>query len=73
MISEMKAMAEENRRMKRMCAEMSMENDLLKEALEKCAKVVSKERDGRRGCLQARRQHRSGVPDIWRKRNVLSV
>lgn len=35
MISEMKAMAEENQRLKRMYAEMSMQNDLLKEALGK--------------------------------------
>ena len=35
MISEMKTMAEENRRLKRMYAEMSMQNELLKEALEK--------------------------------------
>jgi putative transposase len=35
MISEMKAMAEENRRLKRMYAEISMQNDLLKEALGK--------------------------------------
>ena len=35
MISEMKAMAEENRRLKRMYAEMSMQNDLLKDALGK--------------------------------------
>lgn len=35
MISEMKTMAEENRRLKRMYAEMSMQNDLLKEALGK--------------------------------------
>ena len=35
MISEMKAMSEENRRLKRMYAEMSMQNDLLKEALGK--------------------------------------
>ena len=34
-VSEMKAMAEENRRLKRMYAEMSMQNDLLKEALRK--------------------------------------
>ena len=34
MISEMKDMAEENRRLKRMYAEMGMQNDLLKEALE---------------------------------------
>ena len=35
MISELKAMAEENRRLKRMYVEMSMQNDLLKEALGK--------------------------------------
>ncbi|ATG37859.1 IS2 repressor TnpA (plasmid) [Phaeobacter piscinae] len=35
LISEMKAMAEENRRLKRMYADVSMQNDLLKEALEK--------------------------------------
>lgn len=33
MIAEMKALAEENRRLKRMYAEMSMQNDLLKEVL----------------------------------------
>jgi len=35
LMSEMKDMAEENRRLKRMDAEMSMQNDLLKEALGK--------------------------------------
>ncbi len=35
LISEMKDMAEENRRLKRMYAEMSMQNDLLKEELGK--------------------------------------
>ena len=35
MVSQMKAMADENRRLKRMYAEMSMQNDFLKEALVK--------------------------------------
>ena len=35
MVSQMKAMADENRRLKRLYAEMSMHNDLLKEALGK--------------------------------------
>ena len=35
MMSDMKTMAEENRRLKRMYAEMGMQNDLLKEALGK--------------------------------------
>lgn len=35
MVSQMKAMEAENKRLKRMYAEMSMQNDLLKEALGK--------------------------------------
>lgn len=35
LINEMKAMAEENRRLKRMYADVSMQNDLLKKALGK--------------------------------------
>ena len=35
MISQMKAMAHENQRLKKMYAEMSLQNDLLKEALGK--------------------------------------
>ena len=35
MISEMKSMAQENQRLKKMYAEMSLQNDLLKEALGK--------------------------------------
>ncbi len=35
MVSQMKSIADENRRLKRMYAEMSMQNDLLKEVLGK--------------------------------------
>ena len=40
MISQMKALEDENRRLKKMYAEMSMQNDLLKEALGKSAEAV---------------------------------
>jgi hypothetical protein len=46
LMSEMKDMATETRRLKHICAEMSLPNDLLKEALEKIAKAVSKVQDG---------------------------
>jgi len=47
LIAEMKDMAEQNRRLKKMYAEISMQNDLLKERrLEKSAKAVSAVRDG---------------------------
>ena len=36
MVSQMRAMEADNRRLKRMYAEMSMQNDLLKEALMTC-------------------------------------
>jgi len=44
MMAEMKSMADENRRLKRMSAEMCMQNDLLKEALG--IEAASKARDG---------------------------
>lgn len=46
LMSEMKDIAEESRRLKRMYAEMPMQNDLLKGALEKHAHAVSTPRDG---------------------------
>jgi putative transposase len=51
LITEMKDMAEQNRRLKKMYAEMRMQNDLLKEASEKSVKAVSATRDGHEcGC-----------------------
>ena len=41
MVSEMKSMAAENRRLKRMYADMAMQNDLLKDALGKSDKASS--------------------------------
>ena len=48
MVSQMKTMADENRRLNRMYAEMSMQNDLLKEALGKSGKAISEAGDGRK-------------------------
>ncbi len=45
MMSELKAMAEETRRLKRLYAEMSMQNDLLKEALGKKASRPSQRKE----------------------------
>ena len=73
LISEMKDMAEENRRLKRMYAEMSMQNDLLKEALGKKAEAVSKAGDGHEFGRAARCQHRTGLPHLSDQRDLLSV
>ena len=64
MVSEMKIRAEENRRLKRMYSEMSMQNDLLKQALGKSIKGVSAQRDGQRGGVQIWCQYRAGMPKV---------
>ena len=71
LMSEMKDMAEENRRLKRMYAEMSMQNDLLKEALVKSVKAVSATRDGHECGRTTRRKHRVGVPGVRDQRDLL--
>jgi len=67
----MKDMAEENRRPKRMYAEMSMQNDLLKEALEKSIKAVSATIDGHECGRTTLRKHRVGVPGVRDQRDLL--
>ena len=62
LIVEMKDMAEQNRRLKKMYAEMSMQNDLLKEALGKSAKAVSEARDGHEWGRTTRCQHCASLP-----------
>lgn len=47
LIAELKDIAEQNRRLKRMYAEMGMQNDLLKGALGKSVKAVSEARTSR--------------------------
>jgi putative transposase len=50
MVSQMKAMEEETWRLKRMYADLSMQADLLKEALGKGDGAISTQRDGRECC-----------------------
>ena len=61
LIAEMKDMAEQNRRLKKIYAEMSMQNDPLKEALGKSAEAISMARDGHECGLTARGQHCVGL------------
>lgn len=64
LISEMKAMAEENRRLKRMYADVSMQNDLLKEALGKNSSASSTPRVGHESGGDEGRQHCAGLSDL---------
>lgn len=68
LISGMKAMAEENRRLKRMFADVSMQNDLLKEALGKNETASSAPRAGRENGGDEGRQHCAGLSGLRDKR-----
>lgn len=74
MMSQMKALEEENRRLKRMFADLSMPADLLKEALGKKNDTASSTPGaGREGCGDKRGQYRAGLPGIWCQRDMLSL
>ena len=73
LMARMKELDEENKRLKKMYAEKSMQNDLLKEALGKSGEAVSKTRDGRMGGSLPFRQHRSGLPGVLNQRDLLSI
>ena len=73
MITQMKSIEDKNRRLKKMFAELSMQNELLKEALGKNSPAISTPRDGRNCSGAARGQHSAGLPNLWGQRNLLSL
>lgn len=73
MMSQMKVLEDENRRLKRMFADLSMQAELLKEALGKNNTASSTPGVGRECGGDEGDQHRAGLPDIWRQRDLLSL
>ena len=73
MITQMKSIEDENRRLKKMFAELSMQNEMLKEALGKDRLAISTPRDGRNCSGAARGQRCAGLPDVRRQRDLLSL
>jgi len=67
MISQMKALEDENRRLKKTYAEMSMQAELLKEALGKSDPASPASGSGRESCGATRCQHCAGLPHLWRE------
>jgi len=65
MISQMKALKDENRRLKKMYAEMSMQAELLKEALGKSDPARLTTGFGRESGGAPRYQHCAGLPYVW--------
>jgi putative transposase len=74
LMAEMKAMAEENRRLKKMYAEMAMQNELLKDALGKKALRPSQRREMATSAVPAARcEHCACLPDVPDQRKLLSL
>jgi putative transposase len=73
MISQMKALEDENRRLKKMYTEMSMQAELLKEALGKSDAAISTPGDGRESSGVARGEHCACLPHVRGQRDQLSL
>lgn len=74
LMARMKELDEENKRLKKMYAEKSMQNDLLKEeALGKSGKAISAQGDGRMGSALSFRQYCFGVSGVLDQRDLLST
>ncbi len=74
MMSQMKALEEENRRLKRMYADLSMQADLLKEALGKKITRPSQRRElAEKAVAQRGVSIALACRTIWRQRDLLSV
>ena len=66
MISQIKELEDENRRLKLMYADLSMQAYLLKESLgKKDSMAISTPGDGRDSSGASRCQHRIGLPGLW--------
>lgn len=73
MVSRMKELEEENRRLKKMYAEAQMSTDILKEALGKNGEAISASRDGPVGGDEQRPKHPTGLCRFPDQRNLLSL
>ena len=73
LIAGMNEMAEPNWSLKKMYAEMGMQNDILKEALEKNVKAVSKTTDGHASGDRTWRPHCTGLQDVSDQPDLLQI
>uniref|UniRef100_A4WSE6 Integrase, catalytic region n=1 Tax=Cereibacter sphaeroides (strain ATCC 17025 / ATH 2.4.3) TaxID=349102 RepID=A4WSE6_CERS5 len=73
MMSQMKALEDENRRLKRMFADPSMQADLLREALGKSDAASSAPRVGREGGGDEGGQHRARLPGVRGQRDLFPL
>jgi putative transposase len=65
MITQMKAMDDENRRLKKMFAKLSMQNELLKRRVEKNRSAISTTGDGRKSSRRSRCFYHTGLSHFW--------
>lgn len=73
MISQLKDLQDENRRLKKMYAEAQLSADLLKGALSNCGEAISAPRDGVQGRRGRQHQHRPSLSDVWRQSELLAL
>lgn len=65
LMTRMKELEAENTRLKKMYADVQLQNDVIKEAMAKSGKAVSTPRDGQSCCLQRTADYQSCVQRLY--------
>jgi len=73
MVSQLKELQDENRRLKKMYADSQLSAELLKEALAKNGEAISATRDGPTGGGRATNQHPSCLRNVRHQLNLLPL
>jgi len=73
MISRLKELEDENRRLKKMYAEERLKSEVLKEAIEKSGEAISASRDGTARSRRNGHEHPPGMSDLSDQRVLLPV
>jgi len=71
--SRMKGLESENSRLKKMYAEVQLQNDVIKKPWQKSGEAVPTQRDGKDCCLQGAAEYQGGVCGLHDQRDVLSL
>lgn len=70
---EMKSLADESRRLKKVYAELAMQKEQLKDTLGNSSSGTAKMSDDQRGCLEEGTAGGAAMPDLWHQRDLLPI
>jgi putative transposase len=73
LITRLRELEDENRRLKKMYAEERLKAEIIQEAMAKSGEAISAARDGATCGSLWQHQYHAGMPSLWRQRYLLSL